>query len=81
MIKTHLTSLNSIYDSAAVRHFDVVNKGMNDEDIAFKLQESRQKLIESRTALNSFNVESTPKNPKRVKTRLGKFVFSLLSPR
>ncbi|MFH1526476.1 MAG: hypothetical protein ABIG69_07460 [Bacteroidota bacterium] len=26
-------------------------------------------------------LESTPKNPKRVKTRLGKFVFSLLSPR
>ncbi|MBU2507347.1 MAG: HEPN domain-containing protein [Bacteroidetes bacterium] len=26
-------------------------------------------------------IESTPKSPKRVKTRLGKFVFSLLSPR
>ncbi|MBU1679088.1 MAG: ORF6N domain-containing protein [Bacteroidetes bacterium] len=37
--------------------------------------------IEFNFAVVKFKHESTPKNPKRVKTRLGKFVFSLLSAR
>ncbi|MBU1679695.1 MAG: SBBP repeat-containing protein [Bacteroidetes bacterium] len=41
----------------------------------------QQKFDALHSIFENSNFESTPKSPKRVKTRLGKFVFSLLTPR
>jgi predicted CXXCH cytochrome family protein len=56
-IKIHISDLVSLYDSAATKLMNVKIKGMNDIDIGFLLQEGRQKLIESRTLIHTFDLE------------------------
>ena len=56
-IKFHISELVSLYDSAGTKSIDVQIKGMNDVDIGFLLQEGRQKLIESRTLVHTFDLE------------------------
>jgi len=56
-IKFHISELVSLYDSAGMKATDVQIKGMNDIDIGFLLQEGRQKLIESRTLVHTFDLE------------------------
>jgi predicted CXXCH cytochrome family protein len=56
-IKIHISKLVSLYDSASTKLMNVKIKGMNDIDIGFLLQEGRQKLIESRTLIHTFELE------------------------
>ena len=60
-IKFHISELVSLYDSAGTKATDVQIKGMNDIDIGFLLQEGRQKLIESRTLVHTFDVNKVVK--------------------
>ena len=50
-----ITDLVELNESAESKLTDVKIKGMNDIDIGFLLQESNQKLIESRTLVHTFD--------------------------
>jgi predicted CXXCH cytochrome family protein len=63
-IKFHISELVSLYDSAGTKATDVQIKGMNDIDIGFLLQEGRQKLIESRTLVHTFDLERVKSKTK-----------------
>ena len=54
-INQSILKLVSAYDSANAKLLNVKIKGMNDIDIGFLLQEGRQKLIESRTLVHTFD--------------------------
>ncbi|MCF8242474.1 MAG: cytochrome c3 family protein [Melioribacteraceae bacterium] len=54
-IKNILTDFVSVYDTAEAKLHTVQVKGMNDLEIEYLLKEARQKLIESRTAIHSFD--------------------------
>lgn len=54
-IKRKLTDFTSIYDTAENKLQIVRVKGMNDIEIEYILKKARQKLIESRTAVHSFD--------------------------
>ena len=56
-IKIKLSGLVALHDSASSLSLDVNIKGMNDVDIGFLLQEGRQRLIESRTLVHTFDLE------------------------
>jgi predicted CXXCH cytochrome family protein len=60
-IKFHISELVSLYDSAGTKATDVQIKGMDDIDIRFLLQEGRQKLIESRTLVHTFDLNKVVK--------------------
>jgi predicted CXXCH cytochrome family protein len=70
-IKIHISKLVNQYDSANTKYMNVKIKGMNDIDIGFLLQEGRQKLIESRTLVHTFDLnkvkEKTDEGDKIVK--------------
>jgi len=55
IIKTHIENLVSSYNAAESALLEVTIKGMNDVEIGFTLQEAKQKLIQSRTAVHSFD--------------------------
>lgn len=56
-VKIHkdLTDLSSQYDTAQVKLKEVQQKGMNDVDILFLLQEAHQTLIHTRTLVHTFD--------------------------
>lgn len=54
-IHNSIHELVSAFDSANVKLLNVKIKGMNDIDIGFLLQEGKQKLIESRTLVHTFD--------------------------
>ncbi len=54
-IRSKIDSLKQKYTAASADMENVVIKGMDDIDISFKLKESKQKLIETRTAIHSFD--------------------------
>jgi predicted CXXCH cytochrome family protein len=63
-IKINLSELVALHDSAGSLLRDVSIKGMNDIDIGFLLQEGRQKLIESRTLVHTFDLEKVIEKSK-----------------
>lgn len=54
-IKAQLDSFVNVYDSATTAKVEVLVKGMNDAEIGFLLQEAKQKLIQTRTAVHTFD--------------------------
>ncbi|NOX17459.1 MAG: hypothetical protein GXO87_04150 [Chlorobi bacterium] len=54
-IKSRIDTLKLKYSTASDDMNNVIIKGMDDIDISFKLKEARQKLIETRTAIHSFD--------------------------
>jgi len=54
-MRSMLEELVSRFDTAQVAYKNVQRVGMNDIDIGFVLQESKQKLIQSRTLVHSFD--------------------------
>ena len=63
-MRSMLEELVSMYDSAQVAYKNVQRIGMNDIDIGFTLQESKQKLIQSRTLVHSFETANIAKSTK-----------------
>jgi hypothetical protein len=61
VIKENLDKLAASYNSADSALLDVTIKGMNDTEIGFVLQEAKQKLIQSRTAVHSFDTSTVSK--------------------
>ena len=55
VIKDHLDKLVSSYKLADSALLDVTIKGMNDAEIEYVLREAKQKLIQSRIAVHSFD--------------------------
>ena len=54
-IRSHLTDLVSLYDSATTQMLNVRIKGMNDIDISYLLQDAKQSIILSRTLVHTFD--------------------------
>ncbi len=61
-INSHLRALVASYETAIERQKVVHRKGMDDEEIAYLLQESHQSLIQSRTLVHTFD-------PKQVRAK------------
>jgi len=56
-IRRLLKDLTNEYDSVSNKLVEVKNKGMNDIEIEYKLQEGKQNLIQSRTLIHTFSTE------------------------
>ncbi|MFA3783967.1 cytochrome c3 family protein [Melioribacteraceae bacterium 4301-Me] len=54
-ISSYLSSLNSKYSLAEKKLIEVRDKGMNDIEIGYLLQDAKQNLIESRTLVHTFD--------------------------
>lgn len=54
-IYSSLTQLKNKYDAANAKYLEVKQKGMNDVEIGFQLQDARQALIQSRTLIHTFD--------------------------
>lgn len=54
-IKSGLDNLTAHYDSSQVEYNEVIQKGMNEVEIGFLLQEIKQDLIQSRTLIHTFD--------------------------
>lgn len=54
-IKGSLTQLKSKFDLANTKFLEVRQKGMNDVEIGFLLQDAKQDLIQSRTLIHTFD--------------------------
>lgn len=54
-IHSSLTKLKNEYDAANAKYLEVRQKGMNDVEIGFQLQDAKQALIQSRTLIHTFN--------------------------
>ena len=54
-IYSSLTQLKNKYDAANAKYLEVRQKGMNDVEIGFQLQDARQALIQSRTLIHTFD--------------------------
>ena len=50
-----LTQLKNRYDAANAKYLEVRQKGMNDVEIGFQLQDAKQALIQSRTLIHTFD--------------------------
>lgn len=50
-----LTSLKNKFDAANQKYLEVKQKGMNDVEIGFQLQDAKQALIQSRTLIHTFD--------------------------
>lgn len=50
-----LTQLKNKYDVANAKYLEVKQKGMNDVEIGFQLQDAKQALIQSRTLIHTFD--------------------------
>lgn len=57
IIHEEITSLAAIYDSTQVKLEEVRRKGMNDLDIEYIMKDIKQNLIQSRTAVHTFDPE------------------------
>ena len=60
-IKKELDNFVTLYDSATSVLVDVTIKGMNDAEIEYSLKEAKHKLIQSRTAVHSFDTSTVTK--------------------
>ncbi len=67
-ISGYLSGLNSKYDLADKKLSEVRDKGMDDVEIGFLLQDSKQDLIQSRTLIHTFD---TTKVGNKIKEGLG----------
>jgi hypothetical protein len=56
-IHTQLTTLATLYGTAVEKQQEVQQKGMDDVDIGYLLQEGRQSLIQARTLVHTFDPE------------------------
>ncbi len=56
-MRSHLADLVAAYEATELRAEEVRRVGMDDTDIAFLLQESRQNLIHARTLVHTFDAE------------------------
>lgn len=56
-MKNSLLTLSNLYDSAKVQMSEVKKIGMNDVEIGFVLQDAKQKLIEAKTLVHTFDHE------------------------
>lgn len=56
-ISNQIGRLVSTYDSVEVKLQEVKAKGMNDVDIEFALKDAKQRLIQSRTLVHTFDVD------------------------
>jgi hypothetical protein len=54
-IYSSLTQLKNKYDAANAKYLEVKQKGMNDVEIVFQIQDARQALIQSRTLIHTFD--------------------------
>ncbi len=54
-IKESLVKLNNYYESANANFLEVRQKGMNDVEIGFLLQDVKQTIIQSRTLIHTFD--------------------------
>ncbi|MCX6174855.1 MAG: cytochrome c3 family protein [Ignavibacteriales bacterium] len=54
-IYSSLTQLKNEYDAANAKYLEVRQKGMNDVEIGFQLQDAKQALIQSRTLIHTFD--------------------------
>ena len=54
-LEKSLLGLRTQYDSAYVKYEEVKQKGMNDVEIGFLLQDAKQDLIQSRTLIHTFD--------------------------
>lgn len=54
-IKESLIKLTSQYDAANSKYLEVRQKGMNDVEIGFTLQDAKQSVIQSRTLIHTFD--------------------------
>jgi len=54
-IYSSLTLLKNDYDAANTKYLEVKQKGMNDVEIGFQLQDAKQALIQSRTLIHTFD--------------------------
>ena len=54
-IENSLVGLRTKYDSTYNKYLEVRQKGMNDVDIGFLLQDAKQALIQSRTLIHTFD--------------------------
>lgn len=54
-IYSSLTQLKNSYDAANAKYLEVRQKGMNDVEIGFQLQDAKQALIQSRTLIHTFD--------------------------
>jgi predicted CXXCH cytochrome family protein len=63
-INTYLIDLVNEYEEAKQREQHVLDIGMNDEEIAFLLQEAHQTLIQARTLVHTFDPVSVRKKTK-----------------
>ncbi|NJD21527.1 MAG: hypothetical protein FIA82_02490 [Melioribacter sp.] len=54
-IYSSLTKLKKEYDTANAKYLEVRQKGMNDVEIGFQLQDAKQALIQSRTLIHTFD--------------------------
>jgi len=54
-IKGQLVNLKNKYDDANAKYLEVKQKGMNDVEIGFLLQDAKQALIQSRTLIHTFD--------------------------
>ena len=63
-----LTSLKNKFDAANQKYLEVRQKGMNDVEIGFQLQDAKQALIQSRTLIHTFD---TTKVGDKTKEGLG----------
>lgn len=55
IIKNHLDRLSKSYKQADSAMVDVIIRGMNSDEIEFILKEANQKIIQSRTAVHTFD--------------------------
>ncbi|MBA4407600.1 hypothetical protein C0389_10020 [bacterium] len=54
-IYSSLTQLKNSYNAANAKYLEVRQKGMNDVEIGFQLQDAKQALIQSRTLIHTFD--------------------------
>jgi hypothetical protein len=54
-IAMHISELNTTYDQAVTRQEEVRQKGMDDVEIEYLLQESHQSLVQARTLVHTFD--------------------------
>jgi len=54
-IYSSLIQLKNKYDTANAKYLEVKQKGMNDVEIGFQLQDAKQALIQSRTLIHTFD--------------------------
>jgi predicted CXXCH cytochrome family protein len=66
---TYITDFVEEYNSAEKKLREVQQKGMDDVDILFQLQEAKQILIHSRTLVHNFNTEEIKKNSEEGKAK------------